>query len=210
MDYQSTWQENQNLNHGTNFFDYGYIGKFNEYRKPFYQFQRTPTLHIDQNGDTSTRQNYFDLIGSFNTEITFEPSDKNQIRANYTSQLFNEAEASGNSFASTNQIQQGLGLLNGFSPGYSYSLWANPGLGNNGYSKSQFERIAAFAQGEAILNLENTHDLQFGIYYEQTLFSSWSLGAGNLWTLMPLLANSHISNLDQVTENGYVIGGIHL
>jgi outer membrane receptor protein involved in Fe transport len=209
VDYQSRWQENQNLNHGTNFFDYGYIGKFTEYRKPFYQFQRTPTLHIDQNGDTSTRQNYFDLVGSFNTKIDFDPSDKNPIRANYTSQLFNEAEASGNEFVSTNQIQQALGLLNGFSPGYSYSLWANPGLGNNGYSKSQFERIAAYAQGEAILNLENTHDLQFGIYYEQTLFSSWSLGAGNLWTLMPLLANSHISNLDQVTENGYVIGGIH-
>ena len=56
VDYQSTWQENQNLDHGTNFFDYGYIGKFTEYRRPFYQFQRTPTLHIDQNGDTSTRQ----------------------------------------------------------------------------------------------------------------------------------------------------------
>ena len=72
-------------------------------------------MHIDQNGDTSTRQNYFDLIGDFNTKITFEPSDKNPIRANYTNQLFNEVEASGNQFTSTNQIQQGLGLLNGFS-----------------------------------------------------------------------------------------------
>jgi len=209
VDYQSRWQENQNLDHGQNFFDYGYIGKFTEYRKPFYQFKSTPTLHIDQNGDTVVRQNYFDLAGTFNTKITFDPSDKNPIRANYTSQLFREVEASGFNFNSTNQIQQGLGLLNGFAPGYSYSLWANPGLGNNGYSKSQFERIAAYAQGEAILNLENTHDLQFGIYYEQTLFSSWSLAAGNLWTLMPLLANSHISNLDQVTENGYIIGGNH-
>lgn len=209
LDYQSSWGETQNVNHGTNFFDYGYIGNFTSYRAPVYQFRNDQQYFVDQNGDTVSRQGYYNLAGFRNTEITFENSDKNELRSKYTQSFFDFAEAADFTVTNESQIRNGLGLLNGFTPNTTYSLWTNPGSGGTGYSKNQNERFAAYAQGEAILNLANTHDLQFGMYFEQTLFSSWSLSAGNLWTLMPLLANSHISNLDQVEENGFIYGGIH-
>jgi hypothetical protein len=60
-----------------------------------------------------------------------------------------------------------------------------------------------------LFEFRNTHDLQFGMYFEQTLFSGWSLGASELWRLMPQLTNGHISALDRIDENGYIIGGNH-
>jgi hypothetical protein len=214
LDYQSSWNETQNLNHGTNFFDYGHIGKFSSYRAPVYAYKEDATLFVDQNGDTVSRAGYFDLVGFGNSNVTFEKSDKNELRSQYTQSIFDFAKATSGSETlsgvfSNNQIIQQLGLVNGFSPGLTYSLWSNPGSGNNGYNKGQTERAAAYAQGEAILNLENTHDLQFGMYFEQTFFSSWGINATDLWRLMPLVTNTHIANLDKISENGYVLGGVH-
>ena len=214
LDYQSSWSETQNSQFGDNIFDYGHIGKFTSNRVPVYQYTEEATRFIDQKGDTVTRAGFFNLVDYGTNNITFEASDKNPERAKYTQAIFDYARAAfGGSdrtgIFSDDQVIQQLGLLNGFTPGLTYSLWNNPGAGNNGYSKSQTERAAAYAQGEAILNLVNTHDLQFGMYYEQTSFSSWGIGATNLWRLIPLLANSHISSLDQITENGYIIGGQH-
>lgn len=209
LDYQSSWGETQNINHGTNFFDYGYVGRFTSYRTPVYQYINEAQYFIDQNGDTVSRQGFYNLAGFRNSEITFEASDKNELRSNYTSSFYDYVERAGFSITDLQQIRNNLGLVNGFTPNTTYSLWTNPGSGATGYSKNQNERIGAYAQGEAILNLENTHDLQFGMYFEQTFFSGWSLSAGNLWTLMPLLANSHLSNLERVEENGFIYGGVH-
>ncbi|MDC1395862.1 carboxypeptidase regulatory-like domain-containing protein, partial [Bacteroidia bacterium] len=209
LDYQSNWGETQNNNHGTDYFDYGYVGKFTSYRNPVYSFRNDAQYFIDQNNDTVSRQGYYSLAGFRNSEITFEASDKNELRSRYTQSVFNYYDAAGFDITDEQQIRNGLGLLNGFTPNTTYSLWTNPGSGATGYSKNQVERAAAYAQGEAILNLDNTHDLQFGMYFEQTFFSGWSLAAGNLWQLMPLLANSHISNLDRTDENGFIYGGIH-
>ncbi len=209
VDYQSQWGERRNPTHEQNIFDYGYLGRFTSYRRPFYSYVNTPTWHIDQNGDTVSRQGYFNYLGDFTYQIDFEESGLNELRSNYTRNFFESAEAAGQNVFSRDQIRIGLGLMNGDNPSGTYSLWSNPGTVAYFYSKSQSERITAYAQGEATLNLENPHDLQFGLTYEQNFSSSWAIGANQLWNLMPQLANSHISNLATVTENGYVIGGIH-
>lgn len=209
LDYQSSWAETENLNHGTDFFNYGHIGNFTSYRTPAYVYNNEAQLFVDQNGDTVRRQGYFNLEGFRNSEITFDASDNNELRANYTQNIFDFASTAGFDITSEQQIQNSLGLLNGFTPTTTYSLWTNPGTGATGYGKSQNERIAAYAQGEAILNLENPHDLQFGMYFEQTFFSGWNVAAASLWQLMPQLANSHISNLDRTEENGIIYGGNH-
>lgn len=209
LDYTSTKGETQNPTHRDNFFDYGYLGRFTSFRQPFYQYVNDPTWHVDQNGDTVSRKGYYNLAGFFNSSIEFEPSGLNEFRSNYTQNFFDNAEAQGQTVFTNQQIQQGLGLLNGFNAGSTYGLWSNPGTVSYFYSKTQYERAAAYAQGEATLNLENTHDLQFGMYFEQTFASRWAVGANQLWTLMPQLANRHLANLNTITENGYVIGGIH-
>ncbi|NNJ55138.1 MAG: TonB-dependent receptor, partial [Bacteroidia bacterium] len=149
VDYQSSWSETQNRTHQDNYFDYGYLGKFTSKRSPFYQYVNDPTKHIDQNGDTVTRQGYYNLAAFFNTEIDFEASDKNEFRSNYTKNFFQDAEDRGQNVFSEFQILQGLGLLNGYNAGSTYGLWSNPGTVAYNYGRSQYERAAAYAQGEA-------------------------------------------------------------
>lgn len=209
VDYQNNFNETQNPTHQDNFFDYGYLGKFTSYRIPFYAYNEDPQQFVDQKGDTVVRQGYYELAGFGNTEITYEASDKNPARANYTSNFFDDAYAKGQTIFSPTQVLLGLGLLNGYNANATYSLWYNPGTVAYFYSKSQNERISAYAQGSATLKLKNNHDLQFGMYFEQNFLSSWAIGANQLWTLMPQLANRHIASLDKVTENGYILTGIH-
>lgn len=209
LDYSSVWSETQNPTHGDDLFNYGHLGTFTSYRAPFYTYIDDATNHIDQNGDTVVRQGYWELNQFYDSSVRFSPSGINTFRSNYTSNLFDFVRQAEGSVFNTGQIQSGQGLLNGFNANTTYSLWSNPGTVSYFYSKSQYERAAAYAQGEATLNLENPHDLQFGMYYEQTFSSRWAIGANQLWTLMPQLANRHIASLDFVDENGYRIGGVH-
>lgn len=211
IDYQSNKGVTQNPTHRDNYFNYGYLGKFTSYRAPFYAYREDPQLFVDQNGDTVTRQGYFELLGFGNTKIEFEKNEDNinAARANYTQNFFDQAEALGMDIFSPVQIQIGQGLLNGYNTNSTYSLWSNPGTVAYFYSKAHNERLAAYAQGSATLDLDNPHDLQFGMYYEQNFYSRWAIGANQLWTLMPQLVNRHISNLDKVTEGDYIVTGNH-
>jgi len=209
LDYQTRFFQNESEDHRDNIFNYGYLGKFTSYRAPVYNYNRNESQHIDQNGDTVTRRGYWEFAGHADTLLTFEASDLNQFRANYTTNFYQQMDDLDITVRNSSQIFQGLGLLNGFSVPNTYSLWFNPGTNNVFFQKSQTERITAYAMGEATLNLKNKHDLQFGITYEQNLASRYAIGATQLWTLMPLLTNSHISELDKFETEGYTVGGNH-
>ena len=185
------------------------MGKFDHYRSPVYRYNQNEKKFIDQNGDTVSRRGYFELAGYQDTLLTFQAADKNPERARYTTNFFDNAEQLGRTIFTDGQVFEGLGVLNGFSLQNTYSLFLNPGTNAAGYSKSQAERFSAYAMGEASLNLKNKHDLQFGMTYEQNLYSGYSLSANNLWTLMPQLANSHILELDNFETGDYTVGGIH-
>lgn len=209
IDYQNAMGETQNPTHQDNFFDYGYLGQFTSYRQPRYGYESGSQLFVDQNGDTVSRQGYYYLAGFSNDSLTFTPSGLNPARSNYTSNFYASAAENGFNVFSPTQVQLGLGLLNGFNSNATYSLWYNPGTVAYFYSKTQSERFAAYAQGSATLDLENDHDLQFGMYFEQNFLSRWAIGANQLWTLMPQLANRHISELDIVQEGDYIVTGNH-
>ncbi len=210
VDYQTSLSSTKHAIHGDNIFDYGYVGKFDHYRTPFYRFNDGEKQFIDQNGDTVTRRGFFELAGYTDTLLTFEASDLNPERARYTTNFFDNAEALDQRVFSDGQVFQGLGVINGFSLQNTYSLFLNPGTNASGFSKSQNERFSAYAMGEASLNFKNKHDLQFGITYEQNLSSAYSLNANGLWTLMPQLANSHVLELDNFETGDYTVGGIHM
>jgi CarboxypepD_reg-like domain len=211
VDYQTRLNERTHSVHGKNIFDYGYVGKFDRYRTPFYRYNNNENLFIDQNGDSVLRRGYWELSGYTDTLLTFSPSSKNLNweRAKYTTNFFDNARQLNRTIFSEAQIFEGLGVLNGYSIPNTYSLYLNPGNNTANYGKSQVERFSAYAMGEASLNLKNKHDIQFGVTYEQTLFSGYSIGATGLWTLMPQLANAHILDLDKFDNGEYTIGGIH-
>jgi hypothetical protein len=212
LDYQASLRNTFAPLHGSsidNIFDYGYVGKFSRYRVPAYSYNDNTQLYIDQKGDTVSRRGFWELSGFRDTLIRFTPGDKNEFITNYTENFFNNASNLGQRVTSENQILQGQGVLNGYGIPNTYSLFFNPGNITSNYSKSMFERISAYAMGEASLNLKNKHDLQFGMTYEQNIASGYGISASSLWRLMPLLANSHIDQLDKTTTGSYVNGGIH-
>lgn len=213
LDYQTRNALSQNPFHQDNIFNYGYLGKFTRYRAPVYTYvdpsDGQGVLHVDQRGDTVLRRGFWELSGFRDTLVTFEASDLNPARANYTQNVYDAFAERGINIPNELVIQQSQGLLNGLSVPNTYGLWTNPGSITANFSKSQYERISAYAIGEATLNLKNKHDLEFGLFYEQTIASSYGINASGIWRLMTLLANSHISNLDKVTSNGITYGGIH-
>jgi hypothetical protein len=211
-DYQTRLFRRQNPRHKDDIFAYGYLGAFTHYRVPVYGINRAEVDFIDQNGDTVRRRNFVQLSGYTDTLITFERSELNPFRANYTTNYFDNQADLGNTVMFDAQIQSGLGLLNGQSIPNTYSLWYNPGTNNVFFEKSQQERFSAYAMGEASLNLndgKNPHDLQFGMLYEQNISSRYAIGGTGLWTLMPQLANAHLTTLDNKPIDGYVRGGVH-
>lgn len=209
FDYQMNESSTFDDLHRDRIFEYGHIGNFTRYRTPIYNYNDSRTEFVDQNGDTVVRQGFWELRGFGDTLMTFDRSDFNPLRANYTQNFFDAAGDRGDRIFNDFQVMQGLGLMNGFAPQATYSLWSNPGAFTTNYGHNMQERWAVMAMGEAALNLKNKHDLQIGLYAEGTIFSSYNLNANGLWTLMPLMANRHINNLDFDNENGVIYGGIH-
>ena len=221
VDYQNTVTRGFDPVHGDRIFDYGYIGKFDRYQTENFVYRgdnnnpdQAPRMFIDQNGDTVYLRNYFEQIGFADTAYKFTRADQliegergqnmNPLRANYTSNLYDFYSERG--FQPRNQfdIQQGQGLLNGSNPPNIYSIWATPGFITANYSKGQAERFTVFAMTEAQLigagkngRKATPHDLQFGFMYEQTVNRGWGLNASALWSLMPQLMNSHVTELDR-------------
>ena len=217
LDYQNTITGAFDQFHRDRIFDYGYIGKFDRYQTESFTYYGDPTnpdvpakRFIDQNGDTVLLRNYWEQNGfrdtayKFTRASDFMDRDINPLRGNYTSNLYNLLGEQGFTPSNEFQVQQLQGLLNGFNPPNVYSIWATPGFISSNFSKSQAERYTFYAMAEAQLRGPNRgdkkatpHDLQFGLQYEQTINRGWGLNAAGLWRLMPLLMNSHISELDR-------------
>ncbi len=211
FDYQSSSNLTRDQVHLDNIFDYGYIGAYTKYPTEFYGYYNNnnnpfaaPRTFVDQNGDTVTLTNFHEQIGFVDTALRFTRSELNPLRANYTSNLFEDFDRQGFALRSESNIRLSQGLVNGDNPPNLYGLWAAPGQVSSNYSKSSNEFFSVLAMGEASLTgpLEKDlnrkpHDLQFGLFFEQSSFNSYGLNANGLWFLMPQLANTHIQQLDR-------------
>src|SRR5690606_11151355 len=147
IDYQSTYFTNQDNDHRDRVFDYGYIGSFVHYPTEFYTYYgniNNPSgqskMVVDPNsGDTLYLRNFWEHSGFRDTSIKFYQADINRVRGNFTQTLFDTYSEFGANITSDQQILQGLGLLNGFSPINIYSLWNTPGTPLSSYQKGQNE-----------------------------------------------------------------------
>src|ERR1035437_6573611 len=111
----------QDDSHTDHFFDYGYVGKFVQTITPSYNFDPI--------------KDAFYQSGNTNSKLTFPPSDINPLGAAYTEQFY--AGRNPNSITSPNDVQAGLGLMNGDRPNNIYGLWYNTGRAYGGYSSSE-------------------------------------------------------------------------
>ena len=178
-EYSHSWSQIDNGNFGNNYFEYGYVGQFNEYRTPFYQF--------NQNGPAGPGRylsNYTD------SAYSFTPSNLNPIEANYAKDVINQL---GNGGYYATVIPENNGVVNGGIPGNIYSLWNNVGAGYPGY----FEQNANHFRFSANFDAEIANNsIEIGFEYEQNSISQYSFDPTLLWTLMRQLANFQLQSLD--------------
>jgi hypothetical protein len=188
LQYANHHQQIEDPDHGKNFFDYGYIGKFTTYKMPTFEIG---SVVID-----SMHYNNIYILNSWNydTLVTFEPSDINPYLAAYTCNYyaFYEDQPVGH-FENLNQIWLGGGLVNGSDVAPVYGLYNSLGTSTSGYSESSYEKFRVSFNLHA--DIKGNH-LSFGGEYNRENRSNYSLNPNQLWRFMDGVTNFHLHQLD--------------
>jgi outer membrane receptor protein involved in Fe transport len=194
MDFTRNTGFNRDARHKENFFDYGHIGTFKTTYRPLYNLG-TDTITDPNDPNFGKVMDAYTQAVWQSVKVDYTPSDNNPILANYTSNFFNFVETSSifNNARSLEDIRAGGGLLNGDQPSSVYGLWGNVGVNQSGYSKFLNDQFRITASSTFDIG---DHALIVGVEYEQRFDRSYGLGTTGLWTLMRLLQNDAIRELD--------------
>ena len=209
LDYSKVNNKRADDSHGTNTFDYGYLG--------LYDIQQTKIF--DYGVDEVTGYNGWLQQGDQDTLVEFTPGTVNPNGTSFTTQYYELAGAEfidgvwtapfagaqTGFYETLDQIQLRGGLLNGDRPRVPHDIWYNTGRQFNGYGvldhDDQFRLNVAGSVD--IGSARNKHGLEFGFEFEQRIERAYSVAPIGLWTLMRQLANRQIDQLD--TDNPYLL-----
>lgn len=192
--YAKTNTKVQDDSHKDNYFDYGYIGKFDQKVKNSYTFEKRDKYDLNGDGVKDTAWANYQNGFTFQN-LSFTPGTLNPTGTAYTSQFFNETDPS--NINTLNDVQAGYALRNGDMARNVYSMWYNTGRQYRGASNSSTDQFRVFTNFSADIK---SHAIQVGFEFEQRVSRSYSVTTinelGGLWGLARQLANSHISQLD--------------
>ncbi len=194
MDFTRNERLTQDARHKDNLFAYGHIGTFKTQYRPLY------TLGSDTITDPND-PNYGKVMDAYtlavfqSANVDYTPGENNPILANYTSNFYDFVDQNliFNRALSLEDIRAGGGLLNGDQPSSVYGLWGNVGANQASYGKTLNDQFRITASSTFDIK---DHSLIVGVEYEQRFDRSYSVGATGLWTLMRLLQNDAIRELD--------------
>ncbi len=201
--YQHFANSTEDAVHGKNYFDYGYVGRFNNYREATFEAVgdenpngKARAFYV--NGDTVYLSNYREQNGYRDTLYTFDRSEtRNPLLANYTSAFYDLQGRVSNLGEIRNSS---AGLVNGMNPIGAYSnMWTNVGtiqVGssiNSPVSESQNTQYSFNAKGEVSFGI---HNIKLGLYMDQRVYRAYQVNAMGLWQLMYQIANAGL-NLDK-------------
>jgi hypothetical protein len=203
VSYTNYKQTVQDDTHGDNLFNYGYIGRFHQYKEPYFAFRNGP------NGQGYYQAGYTDTLLTFTPASTLQENGEfwgtpNYSGENYTEQFYNFTGA--DNVVTGTQVQQGLGLLNGDNASSVYSIWNNTGRQYNAYSKIDNSQFRVFTNFSADIK---DHAIQLGFEYEQRSNRYYYLDPINLWGLMRQLTNYHIQEIDTAGTPQFYSGGTY-
>lgn len=171
--------------HKDNYFDYGHLGKFTQYRTRFFLPVENYVLPDGSVIDAYVQQAFSDSL------LTFDGSNSvNPLSANYTQYAFDNTP---NQFTNFQEVVANQGLVNGSRAPSVYSLWWNTGRQFPNYTKRDFSQFRVFTSFSA--DVKN-HSIQVGFEFEQRVEREFTVVAYDLWTRMRQLANLHLSQLD--------------
>ncbi|MCX6352018.1 MAG: carboxypeptidase regulatory-like domain-containing protein [Bacteroidetes bacterium] len=183
FDYTKATSVTDDREFGDDYLNYGYIGKFEVHRRPFY-------IKKDVIVDGTKIQNSNVLFGYFPDSVNFTRGGVNKVSENYTQRYFDLAKR----VNSTNQLRASGGLLNGDQPLNIYSLWSNVGTKYGSFAKSESEQYSV--KFVSALSLKKKHNIKFGVDYEQQVSRGFSISTSSMWTLMRQLSNRHLTQFD--------------
>ncbi len=179
--FEKEISKSSDFKHGDNFFDYGYVGKFNSKLGD-------PIVGVE---DGEFKQIYA-IIEQY--DGTFIPGTQNPVLANYNNILTPEEIKSG-LFVTYNGVQAQSNLYDKI-----YGLYRNVGQVYNTFSKSESDTYT----GRLDINFDivpgsseaGRHSINLGFLYEQRIERAYTLNPRSLWTLGNNLANTHLKELD--------------
>ncbi len=195
ISYENSTNITEDPRHKRNFFDYGYIGKFEtpQLGRDFgFNYFYDPNFVL--NGDSVIAYTY---QGPSFSPIVFTPSDLNPDAALYTSYLFNQNP---NSIFFLNQVVGNNGLRNGDSPSSIYSLYNNFGNNTGGYNSFYFDQFRIASSFNT--DIKN-HAISVGMEFDQRFVRYYNVATKALWTRMRQIVNSHLEELD--TQNPILV-----
>jgi hypothetical protein len=190
VEYTKEKSITQNAEFKDNFFEYGYVGKFDRIRSTYNSYGVNGPSYTSNFNYSSSKQGLVQAAPAGDSLIRFTPATSNPLGANYTSQYFQQKGTVHN----FDEIQSGLGLLNGDRPGNIYSLWYDTGRQYPGYSLTDNDFFRVYTDFSAKVK---NHNIQVGFEYEQRIYRGFRvLDAPGLWTLMRNITNKHIEQMD--------------
>jgi hypothetical protein len=204
VSYQKEYVDVENPNHGTNIFDYGYVGKFKTHRSSLYG------LDTAQGGYRGIKYR-----GETDDSVTFTPGGKNPILENYVKAIYNDGRFP---VRTINEIPQLLGLRNGDNVQSVYGMWSGTGRQNTTFSKTRTDMVTVNldASLDILQGAKNkkridpiTHNIQFGLMYDQRTVRSYALGATGLWNVMRVNTNRQFKALDLDNPQFWVGGNVY-
>ncbi|MBV6428172.1 MAG: Vitamin B12 transporter BtuB [Haliscomenobacter sp.] len=205
--------ETSDHRHGFNYFDYGYIGKFDIEWVPTFSVQFDQALQRDVLRHTDYRQV---LRG-------YEPAAVNPVLANYNNALGLTPGEGINSqvgkyilsdvFDDQSVLSRGSFIApNGFISGVFSNSWGfhtNVGWVYNSASTGQNDVYTANARFNFDLASKNSdkgrHNIQAGFIYEQRADRGYTVAPRDLWEVARQQANSHIQGIAPGADTvGYI------
>ena len=211
-DYQITHETRQDPNFKKNYFDYGYVGKFNETKVQTYAPGYSSNGFDSLSGKKATV-----LTGTVPTGITYDRSNLNPNLANYTTQYYNSLNGVNPLFIT--QIQANNAMANGDNPQLTYGLFWSPGSTQYYYLNFNSSQYALTVDASFDLLVGKTkHAIQFGLYYQQRIERQFLLytntggvGTNSLWQLMrQLVSNTDNGNLKlDKLHPIFIVNGVH-
>ena len=183
VDYLKGYSKTEDVQHQNNFFNYGYVGKFDIQRRPTYNYGY----------DDSLKMSGFLFTGYQDTSVNFTPSAVNTQIAAVTSQYYSLYGSSAGHHDQLSSIINGGGIVNGYAPRTVYDMYNSPGTPYNGYALTDNNQFRINFTGTATIG---DHDIGLGFEFEQRTDASYSIAPQGLWIIARQLANSHLGTLD--------------
>lgn len=193
VDYSKDYQVQQDPDHKDNFFNYGYVGKFDIDKNNMPIVALSPDNYYVVNGDTM-RYELGGAYGTVDTLMRFTPGSANPYLAGYNQQTLDFVNENG--IAQPRNLagfQSYNGLLNGQVrttdlPRAYGGLFNMPGAIVTNYSLADRDQYRFSAMASA--DIKN-HSIQVGLEYEQRVEASYAIAPISLWTIMRAQANTH-------------------